>query len=451
MIITADHILPIADKPIKNGAIVVHGNLITAVGEISKIVEEYREDEMIDLGNCAVLPGFVNCHSHLEITVMRGALDSVEHDFRSWLLKLNGLRGSLSEEQIMTSAIAGAIEAVRSGVTCMGDIGRFGRAGFEALKTVGLRGILFQETEFSPDDRTALDNAATLFEKVNALREGSTELVEVGISPHSPYTVSPKLFEKISEFAKAENIKISIHAAESKAENDLLLKGEGFFIDVYKKFGVEWNSPLVSPMEFLRSTGILATRPLLTHCVNVSEDDISLIAVSGSSIAHCPRSNAKFGHGFAPLNKFVSANIDVGLGSDSVASNNSCDIIEEARFAAFAARNISSDGEFVTAENVLEMATIGGAKALGLENKIGTIEAGKHADLTAISLSNIAQQPVSNVSAAIVFSSNARDIAMTMIDGKFIYRDGKCAAIDENEIQKNLQKIAEHFTDHSGM
>jgi len=445
MIITADHILPVSDKPIKNGAVVVNGDLIEAVGELSQIAERYPGEEIIDLGNCAVLPGFVNCHSHLEITAMRGALDSVEQDFRSWLLKLNSFRAMLSDEEIRISADAGAIEAARSGVTCMGDIGRFGRAGFEALKAVGLRGILFQETEFSPDDRTALDDIAELWKKMADLQADSTELVEIGISPHSPYTVSRKLFEKIAELVKDQGIKVSIHAAESRTEDELLKNGQGFFIDVYKKFDVEWNSPRVSPIEFLHSTGILETSPLLVHCVTVSDEDISMIAKSGSSIAHCPRSNAKFGHGFAPLEKFISAGIDVGFGSDSVASNNTCDIIEEARFAAFAARNISSDGKFITAENVLEIATLGGAKALGLDEKIGTIESGKHADLTAVSLSNIAQQPISDIVAAIVFSSNARDVVMTMVDGKIIYRDGKCLTTDEAETINKLADIAEKF------
>lgn len=446
MIITADHILPISEKPIEKGAVVVSGNLIEAVGEFSQIKEKFPDHELVELGNCAVLPGFVNCHSHLEITAMRGALDSVENDFRKWLLKLNSFRASLSDEEILTSAVAGAIEAVRSGVTCMGDIGRFGRAGFEAMKAVGLRGILFQETEFSPDDRTADDDIAELLKKVDALQTHATELVEVGISPHSPYTVSRKLFEKIAAAAIEQKLKISIHAAESRTEDELLKNGTGFFIDVYKKFNIEWNSPQVSPIDFLRSTGILDVRPLLVHCVTVSGEDILMIKDSGSSIAHCPRSNAKFGHGFAPLNGFISAGINVGFGSDSVASNNSCDMIDEARFAAFAARNHSQDGRFVSAEDVLEMATLGGAKALGLDDKIGTIEAGKHADLTAISLSNIAQQPVSDVRAAIVFSSNARDVAMTMIDGKFVYRDGKCTTANEAETINDLAKIAEKFT-----
>lgn len=440
MILTADHIITIARKPIERGAVLINDGVIEAVGPRSVILERSGNDEIIELGRAAILPGFVNCHSHLEITALRGSLDAVENDFRSWLLRLNSLRAELSENEIKASALAGAVEAARSGVTCMGDIGRFGRAGFEALKHIGLRGILYQETEFSPDDRTADDDMAALTAKFDSLRRDETDLVRAGLSPHSPYTVSRKLFEKLAGFTAAENIKISIHAAESKAEDELLRDAQGFFTGVYEKFGLEWTSPRMSPISYLNSTGILDVSPLLVHCVTVGDDDIAMIKNSSSKVAHCPRSNAKFGHGFAPLGKFMNAGIDVGLGTDSVASNNVCDMLGEAAFAAFAARNF---GNFVTAEMALEMATIGGAKALGLEREIGTLEAGKRADIIAVSLDGIHQQPVADVTAAVVFSSNARDVVLTMVDGKIIYRDGKCLTVDETATAKELAKLSQ--------
>jgi len=439
MILTADHILPIAAEPVERGAVRINNGVIEAVGPRAEILQKADGDDVIDLGRAAILPGFVNCHSHLEITALRGSLDAVENDFRSWLLRLNSLRAKLSESEIRTSALAGAAEAVRSGVTCMGDIGRFGHAGFDALNAAGLRGILFQETEFSPDNRTAADDFAALTAKFASLRREETDLVRVALSPHSPYTVSRELFGKLAEFAAAEDVKISIHAAESKAEDELLRDAKGFFIDVYKKFELEWTSPRMSPIAYLRSTGILDVSPLLVHCVTVSDEGIAMIKDSGSRVAHCPRSNAKFGHGFAPLGKFLETGIDVGLGTDSVASNNVCDMLGEAAFAAFAARNF---GDFITAEKALEMATFGGAKALGLDAEIGTLEVGKRADVVAVSLGGIHQQPVADVNAAVVFSSNASDVILTMVDGKIIYREGKCAAVDEAMTAKELAKLA---------
>ncbi|HLA94185.1 MAG TPA: amidohydrolase family protein, partial [Pyrinomonadaceae bacterium] len=207
------------------------------------------------------------------------------------------------------------------------------------------------------------------------------------------------------------------HAAESDDEMNLISSGEGLFNEFYERFGLEWESPHCSPIEYLERLGVLSARPLLAHCVRVSESDIGRIAANGAAIAHCPKSNAKFGHGYAPFEKFLEAGIGVGLGSDSVASNNVCDLLEESRFAALAARNHPERKRFVTAKDALETATIGGATALGLDHLIGTLEPGKQADLAVVSLTHQAQQPVNDIYAALVFSSNGRDVVRTMVNG----------------------------------
>lgn len=214
-----------------------------------------------------------------------------------------------------------------------------GRAGLEALKSAGLRGVVFQETSFSADDRTAESDFDTLVNSFASLRADETELVKAGISPHSPYTVGPKLLNMIAGYAIENDIKLTIHTAESTDEDTLLKTGKGFFTEVYRKYGVEWTSPGCSPVEYLDRLGLLAARPLLAHCICVSAADLGLIADSGAAIAHCPKSNAKLGHGSAPFEMFLDREIPVGLGTDSVASNNVCDILEEARFGALMARN----------------------------------------------------------------------------------------------------------------
>jgi len=421
-ILTADHVLPISAPPILDGAVAIRGNKIEAVGRREEIIARFPREDVQNLGAAAILPGLVNCHSHLEITSMRGALDDVEHDFTAWLLKLSDIRSKMSDQEIENTATAGAQEGAMAGVTCFGDIGRYGKAGLTALKTTGLRGVVFQETDFSPDNRTADEAFGKLRDKFSILREDETELVKVGLSPHSPYTVSHKLFERITKFAAAEEIKISIHASESVDENELMKNGTGFFRDHYDKFNVEWETQGCSSIEFLSRTGILTVRPLLAHCITVSESDIKLIADTGSAIAHCPKSNAKFGHGYAPFEAFLDAGIAVGLGSDSVASNNICDIIEESRFAALAARNRQNSQRFISAKEMLEIATLGGAKALGLDDQIGTLEPDKQADIAVVSIEHIAQQPVSDIHTALVFASNARDVTMTMVAGREVFR-----------------------------
>lgn len=440
-VISARYVLPISAEPIENGAVVIENDKILAVSTIKEISEKFSVTEIESYGEAAILPGFVNAHSHLEITAMRGYLDDVEDDFYAWLMKLTKGRAEyLTERDVKNAAVFGALEGARAGVTCFGDIGRMGIAGFEALKKNRLRGVVFQETEFSPDDKTAADDFEKLKNKFLELKE--TDLVKIGISPHAPYTVGRKLFEKITDYALAENIKISIHAAESLQEKSLLETGTGFFADVYKNYGFEWSSPNCSPIEYLNDIGVLNAKPLLAHCISVADSDIELIKNSDSKIAHCPKSNAKFGHGIAPLEKFLDAKIAVGFGSDSLASNNTCDLIEEARFATLLARTRTDKKRFLTAKEIIETATLGGAKSLGLENEIGTIETDKQADLVVISLDNAAQLPVNDIYSAILFASNARDVQMTMVAGKEIYKNGKTNLIDEDALKNEMREIA---------
>jgi 5-methylthioadenosine/S-adenosylhomocysteine deaminase len=442
-IISADYVLPISGAPFENGAVAIEKDKIVAVGKKAEIAAAFPAAAAEDFGEAAIMPGFVNAHAHLEITAMRSFLDDVEHDFSRWLLKLSTVRAEkLTEKDIEISAVWGALEGLRAGVTCFADIGRYGKAGFEALKKTGLRGIVFQETDFSPKNETAADDFARLVEKFLALKETETNLVKVGISPHSPYTVSRRLFEIIADYALRENVELSIHAAESREESEFMLEGTGFFAALYQKFGHEWHAPGISSIEYFNRIGVLQTAPLLAHCVTVSENDIETIGSTGTRVAHCPKSNAKFGHGIAPLEKFLDKNIKVGLGSDSVASNNTCDLLEESRFAVLLARAREDKNRLVAAAEILEAATLGGARALNLETKIGTLEAGKQADLIVISLSATAQQPVHDVYPAILFASTARDVRLTMIAGEEIYRNGVAKTVDENELRFEMKRIA---------
>jgi 5-methylthioadenosine/S-adenosylhomocysteine deaminase len=418
----AKYVLPITGDPIENGGIAVNKTAIAAVDTRENLLAAYPQAAVEDFADAAILPGLVNCHTHLEVTSMRGALDDVEHDFTAWLLKLTAIRSRLSDEEISEWAFNGALEAAAAGVTCLGDIGRFGEAGLNALRSAGLRGILFQETEFSPNSEHAGYDFEQLRNKYLKLRDSETELVKVGLSPHSPYTVSRGLFERIAEFAVAEGIPVSIHAAESSDEHEFMTSGGGFFREHYEKFGVNWESPRCSSIGYLEQTGILETKPLLAHCITVSDADIGIIAATGTPIAHCPKSNAKFGHGYAPLERFLDAGIAVGLGSDSVASNNTCDMLEESRFAALAARNRPGSQRFLTAKQMLETATLGGAKALGLDDSVGSIEPGKQADLTVVSMADVAQRPIADVHTALVFASGARDVLWTMVAGNEVFR-----------------------------
>lgn len=447
-ILSADYILPISSEPIKSGAVVVEAEKIKAVGTLADLQQQFPHTIVENFGEAVITAGFINCHSHLELSIMRGFLDDVEAEFFKWLLKIAVTRDQkLTNQDIEISALLGAVEGLRAGVTCFGDIGRYGRAGFEALKKTGLRGVVFQETEFSPFDEKAVEDFDKLREKFLALQIDETKLVKVGISPHSPYTVSRKLFELLTDYSLSEKVKISIHAAESEIEDDLMLYDSGAMANFYRERGISWTAPQLSSIKYLANIGVLQAKPLLAHCIRTDKTDFELIAKSGSSIAHCPKSNAKFGHSVAPFEQFLDNNLRVGLGSDSVASNNTCDLLEEGRFAVLTARAREDKTRLIDAKEVIETMTIGGAKALQLENEIGSLEAGKQADLVVLSLKNIAQQPIHDIYSAVLFASTARDVYLTMVAGKEIYRDGESKTIDEDELKLEVKAITQKMQD----
>ena len=350
----------------------------------------------------------------------------------------------------MVSATCGAIEAARAGVTCLGDACSAATNGMKALQLVGMRGTVYQES-FGPDPRLAQANVATLREQIAELRSLEDGLVKVGVSPHAPYSVSGPQLEMISRLALDESTPLMMHAAESQAEKLFMLEGQGPFAEGLRSRGIAWQSPKLSTIQYLKRHGVLETKPLLAHCINVDTSDLDLIKQSAASIAHCPRSNAKLGHGRAPLAEFLAHGIKVGLGSDSVASNNTCDILEEAHFATLLARLPSSGGGFrggllpakpsVNAEQALFTATLGGARALGRDDQVGALAEGMQADMTVVALDGTQQQPVRDPAASLVFASSGRDVLLTMVAGREIYRDGRMTSVDESEFRKRLEQV----------
>lgn len=443
-IYAADWVLPISFPPIKKGALAIGGAKIVAVGGQNELVEKFPAAQIKDFGEAAILPGFVNAHAHLELTAMRGFLDSVENDFSVWLLKLATARDQvMTAEDIENSALCGAAEAARAGVTTIGDIGKHAFAGAKALKQIGLRGISYQENSFALDKNLAQEKFAELREKISFNQQFETDLVKIGITPHAPYTVSRALFELLTDLSLDENLPMTIHVAESRAEEELMRRGTGSIAAILQNIGLTWHAPECSTIQYLETIGVLRTAPLLAHCINVDAPDLEIIAETNTKITHCPKSNAKFAHGVAPFAEMLDKNIIVGLGSDSVASNNVCDVLEEARFAALLQR---TKKHFVSAEQALFAATLGGAKALGLENETGSLAPGKQADLCVISLAALPQQPIFDIYATLVFSSLGRDVIETIVAGQVIYQNGRVQTIDEDLAKARLKETARRIS-----
>ena len=447
-------VLPITSPAIANGAIAVDGERIVAVGSAAQLAQQFPEASVRDLGNAAIIPGLVNSHSHLELTAMRGFLENEEHDFFSWLKKLTFARlERMTADDLNVSAAWGACEAARAGVTCVADASDAARESMRALGDVGLRGIVYQES-FGPDPKLAEENFAKLKAKVARLRERETNLVKCGVSPHAPYTVCAPQLEMIAQFALDENLPVMMHAAETSMEVSLLSDGTGAFAAGLKRRGIDWRAPAASPIQYLNDHGILATRPLLAHCIHVNDADLETMRRTDTRVAHCPKSNAKLGHGVAPFAKFLEKGIATGLGSDSVASNNTCDLLEEARFAALLARaTVNADSGVrvygvnedrrVTVADVLEVATLGGARALGLEGQVGELKEGLQADFAAVSLDGAHQVPSYDATNTLIFSSSGRDVILTVVAGREVYREGRVTTVDEERLRARMNEIAE--------
>lgn len=449
-------VLPITSSPIESGAVAIDGERIVAVGQAADIVTRFPHFRVTDFGLSAIMPGLVNAHSHLELTAMRGFLEREEGNFFAWLRKLTIARTAMTSDDLFVSAACGAIEAARAGITCVGDSSSVGTRTMPAISEIGLRGIVYQES-FGPDPSLAEQNVSGLRRELDAMLAIKTATVRAGVSPHAPYTVSAPQLELIARLAIADQLPLMIHAAESQAEESLLRDGAGAFADGLRKRNIDWRAPGVSTIQYLAQHGIMDTKPLLAHCINVDSPDVETIQSAGAGLAHCPKSNAKLGHGRAPFAKFVEAGLKVGLGTDSVASNNSCDILEEARFATLVSRVSGTDfglcdGEResqteVCATEALFAATLGGARALGLDNLIGSLAEGMQADLAVVALDGAHQQPVTNPVDSLVFSSSGRDVRMTMVAGKEVFRDGIVTTAEQADLKSRLGVVRDKLED----
>ena len=412
-------VVPICAPPIRDGAVVVDGSRIEYVGPY----DEAPSADDHDLGDVVLLPGLVNAHCHLELTAMRGFLEDL--DFRRWILRLtNARRALLDRDALLDSARYGLEEGVAAGITSYADTCQSGVV-IQAMREAGVRGVMYQEV-FGPDPGQCAQSIAELREAITGLRYLETPLVRVGVSPHAPYTVSDDLFRASAQLARELSLPMAIHVAESDLEQRLVVDGEGSFADGLRRRGIAVSPRATSPVQLLAKLGVLDVAPLLIHCVRVDEGDIRSIAESRASVAHCPASNAKLGHGVAPLDEMLSAGINVGLGSDSMASNNRMDMLEEARLALLTQRGRIASFETPEAIDVLELATIGGARAIGVDKEVGTLEAGKQADLAAFALHGLG--PVQDPITTAVFSVTAARARFVAVAGKPLVRDGKLVA-----------------------
>jgi 5-methylthioadenosine/S-adenosylhomocysteine deaminase len=403
-IVSADWVVPVEGPPIENGAVgIADDGTIAVVGAAADIGHGDRHD------GCVIVPGFVNSHSHIEYAVYAGFGDGLP--FVPWIGMHVQRKQALAIEDMVAIATVGAHECLRSGITTIGDCSFSGAAGLAAAAT-GLRAVVYLEV--FGRDASALD----LFHASHSrIEHVLSDRIRLGVSPHAPYTCSIEVYRACAELGLPQ----ATHFAESAAERDWLVSGSG-----------DWSplaALLVPPpgetgIRLLAAEGLLDPSLIAAHCVHADAEEIGLLAANGVGVAHCPRSNGYLGCGVAPLGELRAAGVNVSIATDSPASTPSLDLFDELRTAIVAARARSERPDALSAEAALELATLGGARVLGMDDRIGSLVPGKQADLTVLSLVNSPFDPVEDPVTAAVLGGSPDRVTATLVAGEQHYVKG---------------------------
>lgn len=443
MLLLARYVLPVSAPHIEDGAVLVRGTEIVAVGQRADLLRDYPDEAVVDYGLAALMPGFVDLHTHLEFAVFRGVVDDLP--YTRWKMEVQRREAFLSDEDWRDSAVLGAVEAIRSGITTVADITSTG-ASVPAAHQAGLRGVLYREV--STMDTSAVDGV---------LADGFADMAEwagltdpdrivIGIAPHSPYTCHPRLFEALSEAIGTADTHVALHLAGSRDEFDFVKYGSsplGQDFRTQSGWAEEvWMPTGVSPVRYVYQWGILdLANVMAVHCVQVDAEDIAVLEHTDVAVAHCARCNAKLGMGTAPLGEFLARKLRVGLGTDSPASNSTVDMFKEMRIGLLIQRGILGERGFFTAEQFVRMATLDGARALKLDHLVGSLEAGKRADVIAVDLSQSYQVPTQNPYGALVHTCNQEDVLMTMVNGRTLYDRGHFLSVSPEPLLGRLEEM----------
>lgn len=404
-IIEARWVIPIVPKNVTldNHAVVVNEGRIVDLLPIEDARQRYRAKDVVSLPTSAVMPGFVNLHSHAAMNLLRGL--GPDLSLMDWLTKaIWPVEGKLmSHEFVRDGSFMAGVEMAKSGITCTSDHYFFPEAAAEGLRDAGLRCavsafVIGFPSAWAQNDTEYLDKSEQLIESL-----AGNPFVHTTIAPHAPYTVCDDSLRRCAHISEKYNIPIHIHLNETQTEVEGSLKEHG-----------------MRPTARLDKLGLVNERLVAVHNVHASDDELKLLASVGASMAHCPCSNLKLASGFAPVAKALDAGVNVGIGTDGVASNDKLDMLGETRLAAMLAKAVIGDTTKATVADMLEAATLGGARALHWDHEIGSVEKGKAADLIAINLESAYTIPVSDPAAQILYAADRENITHTWVAGCLI-------------------------------
>jgi 5-methylthioadenosine/S-adenosylhomocysteine deaminase len=418
-VVAADWVVPVEGDPIPEGAVAIADDgTISAVGPAAELGQDERFD------GCVILPGFVDCHTHLEYAVYAGFGDGLP--FVPWIGLHIRRKDALDLEDMRAIARVGALECLRSGVTTVGDCS-FAGAAAEAAAATGLAAIVFLEV-FGRDE-SALERFA---ENRDRIEPSLSERVRLGVSPHAPYTCTVEVYEACA----ALGLPIQTHLAESPAERPWLVEGTGDWTPLAEYLV---PPPGETGIRLLAGAGLLGPGVSAAHCVHADEEEITVLAEHGVGVAHCPRSNGMLGCGVAPLRELLDARIPVGIATDSPASTPSFDLFEEMRTAIVTARAREERPDALTAREALELATLGGARVLGIADEVGSLVPGKRADLTIVSFEGSPLDPVEDPVVSSVLGGSPERVAATLVAGEDRYRRGITAWPDSTRAARRAR------------
>ncbi|MGW5660581.1 amidohydrolase [Streptomyces sp. NPDC003758] len=413
-----------AGSVVREGAVAVRDGEIIAVGPTGELRARYAAEEEIDAGGCLVLPGLVNAHTHLAMTLLRGSADDVTlQGFLERVLRREA--ELLSPEHVAAGVRAAVAESVRAGVTSALDMYWFHEAAERVALEAGWRllaGPTFMDVPDSPDGR-AYGERMEWARRDLAARSGQRPGFRPVVFAHSAYTLSPDQLIGIAALAREFGALLHLHAAENATE----------VATVEARYGRR-------PVELLDQLGVLGPDVLLAHAVDLTGPEIAALARTGTAVAHCPVSNLKLGCGIAPVPRLLDAGVTVGLGTDGAVSSDTLDVFDAMRQAALV-HKAAGDPTVVAAEQAVRMATIEGARALGLGDRLGSLEAGKRADLIVLDLGRPHLRPRHDVWATLAYAAHSADVRDTVVDGRILMRDRVLTTLDEAVALAELEAV----------
>ncbi|MEP6741979.1 MAG: amidohydrolase [bacterium] len=404
---------------ISNGAVAITGGRIVAIGPRRDVVSSYSSTEVIDAAGRLIVPGLINGHTHIPMTLFRGLADDL--DLQEWLTKyiFPAEAKNVTEEFVRAGTRLGLAEMIRGGTTTYCDMYYFEDAIADETARAGVRGILGETIIDSPvaDNKTNAEAMAYAAKFVKHWQ--GNDLIVPAIAPHAPYTVSEEHLKAIKAFSDSTGAPIVTHISETKREVDDSLKAKG-----------------ASPIDYLARIGFLSNKVIAAHVVWPSEEELGILQKLGVGVVHNPQSNMKLASGVAPVPQMLKRGLLVGLGTDGAASNNDLNMWEEMDTAAKLHKVFTGDPKVMSAEEAFELATIRGAQALHLETEIGSLEKGKRADLVIVERDSLNQIPLYNVYSDLVYATKANDVETVIINGRIVMRDRRLLTLDEAAIKK---------------